>query len=59
MEYKIETANREDLPRILEITQSFNIGWRQVHNALTQRDVADNLTTTEFTITMLFFIHHR
>lgn len=42
------------LPRIIQITNIFSTGWREVHNALTQRDVADSLTTTEFTIAMLY-----
>ena len=42
------------LPRIIEITYSFSAGWRRIHNPDTQHDVADNLTTTEFTIAMLY-----
>ncbi len=42
------------LPRIIEITYAFSAGWRKIHNPDTQHDVADNLTTTEFTIAMLY-----
>ena len=39
--------------RIIAITYSFSASWRKVHNPETQETVADNLTTTEFTIAML------
>lgn len=42
------------LPRIIEITYAFSAGWRKIHNPDAQHDVADNLTTTEFTIAMLY-----
>lgn len=42
------------LPRIIEITYAFSAGWRRIHNPDTQHDVAGNLTTTEFTIAMLY-----
>jgi len=44
----------EYLDRILDITYKFSAGWRKIHNPDTQHDVADNLTTTEFTIAMLY-----
>ena len=31
----------------------FSAGWCRIHNPDTNEDVADNLTTTEFTIAML------
>ena len=43
----------EDFKRIIEITYRFSWGWRRVHNPLTGHDVADELTTTEFSICML------
>lgn len=53
----IETCMKVDYPedysRIIEITYRFSYGWRRIHNPDTQEDVADNLTTTEFTIAML------
>lgn len=54
VEVYFKKAAPDALPRILEITQTYNKGWRTVHNAMTQRDVADNLTTIEFTIAMLY-----
>lgn len=41
------------LARIIDITYRFSAGWRRIHNPDTNEDVADNLTTTEFTIAML------
>ncbi|MCD8237875.1 MAG: helix-turn-helix transcriptional regulator [Clostridiales bacterium] len=39
--------------RIIKITYSFSAGWRKVHNPGTGHYVADDLTTTEFTVAML------
>lgn len=53
----IETCMKEQYPedyeRIIEITYRFSYGWRRIHNPETKEDVADNLTTMEFTIAML------
>ncbi len=43
----------EDFSRIIAITYSFSAGWRKIHNHETGRNVADDLTTTEFAIAML------
>ena len=43
----------EDFKRIIAITYRFSMGWRRVHNPVTGHDVADNLTTTEFAVSML------
>ena len=43
----------EDYQRIIQITYQFSYGWRRIHNPAAKEDVADNLTTTEFTIAML------
>ncbi len=40
--------------RIDSITYAFSAGWRKVHNPDTNHDVADNLSTTEFTVAMLY-----
>lgn len=53
----VETCLKEDFPedyeRIIDTTYRFSAGWRQIHNPDTREEVADNLTTTEFTIAML------
>lgn len=53
----IETCLKKDYPnyykRIIDITYRFSAGWRRIHNTDTNEDVADNLTTMEFTIAML------
>lgn len=53
----IETCMKKDYPedyaRIINITYKFSAGWCRIHNPDTNEDVADNLTTTEFTIAML------
>ena len=43
----------KDFRRIIGITYRFSSGWRRVHNPITGHDVADDLTTTEFAISML------
>lgn len=40
--------------RIIAITNAFSTSWRKIHNPETGHQVADNLTTTEFTIAMLY-----
>ncbi len=43
----------DDFRRIIAITYSFSAGWRKIHNPATGHIVADDLTTTEFTVAML------
>ena len=43
----------EELRRILDVTYRFSWGWRRIHNPDTGHEVADNLTTTEFSVAML------
>ncbi|MEG2119330.1 MAG: LuxR C-terminal-related transcriptional regulator [Pseudoflavonifractor sp.] len=57
LEGLVEHCLKKDAPadfeRIIAITYSFSAGWRQIHNSHAKEEVADNLTTTEFTIAML------
>ena len=46
-------AYPEEYRRSIEISYRFSYGWRSIHNPDTNEEVADNLTTTEFTIAML------
>ena len=54
----IESFFQKDDPeafqKIIAITYSFSAGWRKIHNPIARHEVADNLTTTEFTIAMLY-----
>ena len=43
----------ESVKKIIDITYRFSAGWRRVHNPATQETIADNLTTTEFAVSML------
>ncbi len=54
VEVYFKKAAPDVLPAIIDITYAFSAGWRRIHNPETQHDVADNLTTTEFTIAMLY-----
>lgn len=53
----LEATLKKDAPdafrRIIAITYKFSSGWRKIHNPTTGRNVADNLTTTEFAAAML------
>ncbi len=53
----LEAVMKKEYPdafkRIIKITYSFSAGWRKVHNPVTGHYVADDLTTTEFTVAML------
>ena len=53
LEAVIKPSWPEDFKRIIEITYRFSSGWRRIHNPITGDDVADDLTTTEFSIAML------
>lgn len=53
IETLVKPSNPEAYRKIIEITYRFSAGWRRVHNPRTGEDVADNLTTTEFSIAML------
>ena len=53
LEAVIKPAWPEDFKRVIDITYRFSAGWRRVHNPDTGHDVADNLTTTEFAVSML------
>ncbi|MGN0184632.1 MAG: helix-turn-helix transcriptional regulator, partial [Aristaeellaceae bacterium] len=44
----------EAFEKIIAITYSFSAGWRKIHNPIARHEGADNLTTTEFTIAMLY-----
>ena len=53
LEAVIKPGWPEDFKRIIAITYRFSAGWRKVHNPETGHDVADDLTTTEFAVSML------
>lgn len=53
IEKNLKNQCPEYYDRIIKITYSFSAGWRRLHNPITGEDVADNLTTTEFTIGMM------
>ena len=46
----LKTQYPDDFARIIEITYRFSYGWRRIHNPDSGEDVADDLTTTEFTM---------
>ena len=54
----IERFFQKDYPeayeKIIAITYTFSAGWRKIHRLISKQEVADNLTTTEFTIAMLY-----
>ncbi len=53
IEICLQDCYPEEFARIIEITYRFSYGWRRIHNPDSGEDVADDLTTTEFTISML------
>lgn len=53
LESVIKKGWPEEFKQIIAITYRFSWGWRQIHNPVTGHEVADNLTTTEFTTAML------
>ncbi|MGI6095428.1 MAG: helix-turn-helix domain-containing protein [Lachnospiraceae bacterium] len=53
LEATIKPKWPEDFKKMIDITYRFSSGWRRVHNPITGHNVADDLTTTEFAISML------
>ncbi len=53
IEICLKQLDPEEFARIIEITYRFSYGWRRIHNQDSGEDVADDLTTTEFTVCML------
>ncbi len=53
IEVVIKKDYPEDFKRIISITYKFAAGWRKIHNPEAGREVADNLTTSEFSVAML------
>ncbi len=43
----------KEFSRVIEITYRFSYGWRRIHNPESGENVADDLTSTEFTVSML------
>lgn len=43
----------DDFRRIIDITYRFSYGWRRIHNPNAGHEVADTLSTTQFTCAML------
>ena len=53
LEICLKKENPRAFRRIIDITYKFSYGWRRIHNPDARAEVADNLTTTEFTMAML------
>lgn len=53
IEICLKKSEKEYYEKIIAITYRFSYGWRRVHNPMTSENVADTLTTTEFSVAML------
>ena len=53
IEVCLKRDSPEDYERVIAITYRFSAGWRKLHALQTDESIADNLTTTEFTVAML------
>lgn len=53
LERRVKKDHPEEFKRVIETTYRFAAGWRLVHNPTTKSEVADNLTTTQFSVAML------
>ncbi len=59
LEGYIKRKHPEEFKEIIEIAKTYGKGWRSVHNELMEKNVADNLTTTEFVVAMLYYRNWR
>ncbi len=53
IEICLKSQYPDEFSRIIDITYRFSYGWRRIHNPDSGENVADDLTTTEFTISMI------
>lgn len=53
LEGTFKKTDPDAFKRMIDITYKFSAGWRKVHNPETGHDVADDLSTTEFAVSML------
>lgn len=53
IEICLKKSEKAYYEKIIGITYQFSYGWRRVHNPITNSNVADTLTTIEFTVAML------
>lgn len=54
VEVSLKETEPEAFQRIIDIVYRFSSGWRKVHKLVVNKEVADNLSTTEFTVAMLY-----
>ncbi len=54
LESYIKRIYPEEFKEVINIAKSFGKGWRTIHNEFMKKNVADNLTTTEFVVAMLY-----
>ena len=47
-------SDAESYAKIMKGVKVFGMNWIKLHNAISQREVADNLSSTEFTVAMLY-----
>ena len=53
LERRVKKDHPAEFKRVIDTTYRFAAGWRLVHNPTTKSEVADNLTTTQFSVAML------
>lgn len=49
----LKKKKKKNYEKIIDITYKFSYGWRRIHNPITSENIADTLTTTEFSVAML------
>lgn len=54
VEVSLKENEPEAFQQIIDIVYRFSSGWRKVHKLVVNKEVADNLSTTEFTVAMLY-----
>lgn len=54
VEVCLKESEPEEFQKITDIVYRFSAGWRKVHKIAEHREIADNLSTTEFTVAMLY-----
>ena len=47
-------SNPDVYERVFKLVRNFGVNWIKLHNSMSDHEVADNLTATEFTVAMLY-----
>jgi len=54
LELHLKKEAPEEYEKVIKLSSLFRSGWQKIHNAEANREVAENLSSMEFTVAMLY-----